>query len=184
MIRLQHCIQVLLAEQRLLLQEVRQQSLTIAALQRTQIPPVAPASPPSTTAPTSPTQAAPPIATARLEGLRERLLKGKLIRRVSPAQTPPQTPPQSLSGCPSQSDTPILVPTTPAGSQDHLAAVIVNAEGGLSATQERDSFMPQGCEGMWGDVEDVGSGPPQCQWEAGVEPAGTQTPVSAACIVM
>lgn len=170
MIRLQHCIQVLLAEQRLLLQEVRQQSLTIATLQRAPMPPSAPASTPT---PTAPIQAAPPPAAPRLEGLRDRLLKGKLSRRVNPAQGSPQ----SLSGCPSLSDAPILVPTTPAGSRDHLTAVMVSAEGGLSATQERDSWMPQECEGMWGDVE-------ECQREAGVEPAGIQTPVSAACIIM
>ncbi|KAG5265090.1 hypothetical protein AALO_G00261310 [Alosa alosa] len=183
--RLQHCIQMLLAEQGLLLQEMRQQSLTIAALQRAQMPPTgAPAvasTAPAPTALTPITQAAsaPPPAAPRLEGLRDRLLKGKLSRRVSLAQTPPQ----SLSACPSQSDTPILVRTTPASSQDHLADVSVS-EGG-SARQLRSSWLPQGCEGMWGSTDGGGPGPPQCQRGAGTEPGeGTQTTVSTTCTIM
>ncbi|XP_041933360.1 mediator of RNA polymerase II transcription subunit 15-like isoform X2 [Alosa sapidissima] len=183
--RLQHCIQMLLAEQGLLLQEMRQQSLTIAALQRAQMPPTgAPAvasTAPAPTALTPITQAAsaPPPAAPRLEGLRDRLLKGKLSRRVSLAQTPPQ----SLSACPSQSDTPILVRTTPASSADHLADVSVS-EGG-SARQLRSSWLPQGCEGMWGSTDGGGPGPPQCQRGAGTEPGeGTQTTVSTACTIM
>lgn len=158
MIRLQHCIQMLLAEQGYLLQEIRQQSLTITSLERAQM------------LSSGPTQAPPPL----LEGLRDRLLKGKFSRRVSPVQTP-----ISLSSCPSQSESPALVPTAPSGSLDHLAAM-VNAG---AVTQPWDSWMPQECERTWVAAAE-GPGPPQCQHTAGEDPPGTQTPFSAACSIM
>lgn len=72
-LRLQHCIQGLLSEQGLLLQEVRQQSLTIAALQRALVhlsssapsgPPRTPAPPNSPAPPDTPTRAPPQNQTA------------------------------------------------------------------------------------------------------------------------
>ncbi|KAL2080551.1 hypothetical protein ACEWY4_024344 [Coilia grayii] len=176
--RLQHCIQVLLAEQGFLLQEIRQQSLTIVALQQTQmlLNAPTPAPTPTPTSTPSPVPAPPAQTPPRLEGLRDRLLKVKLSRRVSPSRTP-----QSLSVCPSSSETPEPASTPPAaaGSHHHLAAVVKTA----STTQLRGSCLPQGYERTWGAMEE-GPGPPQSPQGAETEAWGTQTPVSAACNIM